>query len=361
LANYQAEINSGNPVLLNLAGHSIVGYGFSGSTIYIRDTWDNEPSHVYTMTWGTSYSGMELVSSSVVHLAPLAYTQQVYLPIVLYNPNNPPTNIRLSNDMIREKQPVNTVIGSFSTVDPDAGDTFTYQLVDGAGSTDNSSFNISSNKLRSSKVFDYATQNSFSILVRTTDQGGLSFDKVFIIKILPLHYFLNWNFELGPTDWQEYSSNGYALIVQPPSEVFTAFDGSWAAWLGGVLNETSYIQQQVLIPKAQPYLSYRHWIASLDTCGHDFAKVYVNGKLVQTYDLCIGTETYGWVKHVVDLRAYAGKSATVQIRAECDGENNSNLFIDQVTLQSSATSGDLPLTQLTGSDARTPKPDFLAK
>jgi hypothetical protein len=71
LSDFQAEINLGHPVLLNLAGHSIVGYGYSGSTIYIRDTWDNNPSNVYTMTWGGSYDGMVLQSVSVVRLDPL--------------------------------------------------------------------------------------------------------------------------------------------------------------------------------------------------------------------------------------------------------------------------------------------------
>jgi HYDIN/CFA65/VesB-like, Ig-like domain len=71
LANFQAEINSGHPVLLNLVGHSIVGYGYSGSTIYIRDTWDPNPANTYTMPWGGSYSDMELYSVSVVHLGNL--------------------------------------------------------------------------------------------------------------------------------------------------------------------------------------------------------------------------------------------------------------------------------------------------
>jgi len=51
LNNFKAEIDAGHPVLLNLAGHSIVGYGYNGSTIYIRDTWDNDPSQTYTMPW----------------------------------------------------------------------------------------------------------------------------------------------------------------------------------------------------------------------------------------------------------------------------------------------------------------------
>jgi hypothetical protein len=66
LANFQSEINAGHPVLLNLYGHTIVGIGYDGSTIYVHDTWD---SSTHTMTWGGSYAGMELLSVSVVNLA----------------------------------------------------------------------------------------------------------------------------------------------------------------------------------------------------------------------------------------------------------------------------------------------------
>lgn len=71
LAQFQAEINAGNPVLINLAGHSIVGFGYNNSTIYIRDTWDSNLDNVYSMTWGESYDGMEMLSVSIVHLAPI--------------------------------------------------------------------------------------------------------------------------------------------------------------------------------------------------------------------------------------------------------------------------------------------------
>ena len=82
LANFQAQIDAGHPVLLNLAGHSIVGYGYDGSTIYIRDTWDSDPSHTYSMPWGGTYSGMELLSVSVVRL-------QASGPVVIPTPQAP--------------------------------------------------------------------------------------------------------------------------------------------------------------------------------------------------------------------------------------------------------------------------------
>jgi hypothetical protein len=70
LADFQAQIDAGNPVFINLAGHSIVGYGYdTGTTIYIRDTWDNDTSHIKTMSWGGSYGGMTMQSVSIVNLA----------------------------------------------------------------------------------------------------------------------------------------------------------------------------------------------------------------------------------------------------------------------------------------------------
>ncbi len=73
LADFQAEIDAGHPVMLNLDGHTIVGFGYSGTTIYVRDTWDSDPGNIYTMTWGGIYppgslDGMELLSVSIVHL-----------------------------------------------------------------------------------------------------------------------------------------------------------------------------------------------------------------------------------------------------------------------------------------------------
>jgi hypothetical protein len=188
LANFQAEINAGHAVMLNLEGHTIVGYGYDGSTIYIRDTWDNNPANTYTMPWGGSYEGMTLLSVSVVNLAPvIPDTERVTLPMLLkhYLSGQSPTDILLSNSTVEEDMPINTVVGTLSSIDANIGDTFTYSLVSGAGDTGNASFNILGNQLRTSAVFDYETQNSYSIRMRTTDQNGLFFEKAFTITIVP--------------------------------------------------------------------------------------------------------------------------------------------------------------------------------
>ena len=97
--------------------------------------------------------------------------------------NSLPTDIALSSTAVNQNQPIGTVVGTFSSTDPDAGDTFTYSLVAGAGSTDNASFSISGNQLRTAAVFDFATKSSYSIRVRSTDSGSLFFDKEFTITV----------------------------------------------------------------------------------------------------------------------------------------------------------------------------------
>jgi hypothetical protein len=67
-AMHKAEIDAGRPVMINLAGHTVVGVGYddSGSKVYIHDTWD---FNTYSMTWGGSYSGMTMQSVSIVNIA----------------------------------------------------------------------------------------------------------------------------------------------------------------------------------------------------------------------------------------------------------------------------------------------------
>lgn len=112
----------------------------------------------------------------------------VYLPLIM-KPilNASPSNISLSKTTIPENQSAGTEVGTFSTTDPDAGDTFTYQLVSGTGSTDNASFTISGNKLLTSVVFNYETKTSYSIRVRSTDQGGLYTEKTFTISVTDVY------------------------------------------------------------------------------------------------------------------------------------------------------------------------------
>ncbi|WP_240867400.1 cadherin domain-containing protein, partial [Cylindrospermopsis raciborskii] len=105
------------------------------------------------------------------------------LIINVTNVNETPTDLTLSATTIAENQAIGTVVGNLSTTDPDAGNTFTYSLVTGADATDNSFFTIDGGQLKTAAAFNFETKNSYSIRVRSTDQGGLSFEKQLTINV----------------------------------------------------------------------------------------------------------------------------------------------------------------------------------
>jgi alpha-L-fucosidase 2 len=146
-----------------------------------------------------------------------------------------PTDISLSNASVPENQPVGTTVGTFSTTDPDTGDTFTYTLVSGTGSTDNASFTISSNTLQTAAVFDFETKSSYSIRVRSTDQGGLYFEKAFTITVANVNEAPATPTNLLPANGAVNQSPTPALqtsVFSDPDAGDTHAASEWLVWLG---------------------------------------------------------------------------------------------------------------------------------
>lgn len=103
--------------------------------------------------------------------------------ILVTNVNETPTDIGLTNDSVAENSASGSAVGGFSTVDPDAANTFTYTLVSGTGDSDNEAFQLMGNQLVTAGVFSFETKNSYSIRVRTTDQGGEFVEEEFMITV----------------------------------------------------------------------------------------------------------------------------------------------------------------------------------
>ncbi len=143
----------------------------------------------------------------------------------------------------------------------------------------------------------------------------------------------NGDFELGANmGWAEYSAQGWSLIVDGSHLPIDPHSGEWAAWLGGDDNEISVLWQDLQVPTQRTILQFSYWIGSDDACGYDYGGVIVNGTVMDVFDLCDATNTYGWAVRRVNLAQYAGQTVTLDIRAETDSSINSNLYIDDVTL-----------------------------
>ncbi len=109
------------------------------------------------------------------------YLDKIFTIRVL-NRNDAPTDIALSNSSIDENSPIGTIIGNLSTADEDSGDTHMYKLIDNA----NGRFNLNGKELvvADSAHLDYEADSTHTIVVQTTDKGGLSFTKSLVIHVI---------------------------------------------------------------------------------------------------------------------------------------------------------------------------------
>jgi len=103
-----------------------------------------------------------------------------------YIENSIPDLVVLSTTTLPEDQTIGTVVGNLSTLDPDLSDSHTYQLVTGAGSTDNGKFTITGNVLTTTDVLRFAVQSTYLIRVRATDPGGLFVDQPLTVTVTPV-------------------------------------------------------------------------------------------------------------------------------------------------------------------------------
>lgn len=70
--NYKQQIDAGRPVIIQIAGHSMLGTGYNdaGSVIYLHDTWDYVQ---HQMNWGGTYADMQHYGVAVLELQPAVY------------------------------------------------------------------------------------------------------------------------------------------------------------------------------------------------------------------------------------------------------------------------------------------------
>lgn len=159
-------------------------------------------------------------------------TYRSYLEIT-YDPNTAPTDLTLSATSITENSPAGTNIGTLTATDANAGDTFTYTITGG----DTDSFTIQGNTLKTAKSFDYETKNAYSVKVRVTDSGGLTFEKTFAIQVTNVAPSVSLQIN-GNADVTNSANVSLSLTADPPENVGLQMrfsnDSSnptaWSAW-----------------------------------------------------------------------------------------------------------------------------------
>ncbi|WP_442507382.1 beta strand repeat-containing protein [Novipirellula sp. SH528] len=194
------------PTAIALSENSIAEDAVSGSTVGTLSSTDanDGDTHTYTLVAGTGDddNGSFTIDGNLLKTAMTldfetqpSYTVLVRstddgglsfdqtLTITVTNVNEAPTAIALSALTIGEDAVSGSTVGTFTSTDVDASDTHTYSLVTGTGDDDNGSFTIDGNSLKTATTLDFSTQSSYSVLVRSTDAGGLTFDQTFTITV----------------------------------------------------------------------------------------------------------------------------------------------------------------------------------
>jgi fibro-slime domain-containing protein/RHS repeat-associated protein len=144
-------------------------FAITGDKLVIKTSPDYETQSSYTVRLKTTDAGG------------LSYEKQVTIRVT--NVNEAPTSLTLSNSTIAENSGVNSVIGTFSSTDPDLGDTRIYTLASGLGDSDNSQFTIVGDRLQLNPNPDFETKSSYQLRVKVTDAGGLSYQQAFVVNI----------------------------------------------------------------------------------------------------------------------------------------------------------------------------------
>jgi LysM repeat protein len=104
-------------------------------------------------------------------------------PTPTFDSNLAPLDLTLSNDSIIENQSAGTVIGIFTTADPNPGDSHTLTLL----SSDGGPFALSGASLIATAPLNYEARSLYTIRVRTTDRGGKSLEKNFWITVIDVN------------------------------------------------------------------------------------------------------------------------------------------------------------------------------
>ena len=133
------------------------------------------------VTWGTD-AGIAGIAPPSSWINAIALSASSSYAAGVFAVGNPPASLTLTPQSIRYGVPAGTTLGAFSATDPDAGSTFTYEFVDGAGSADNALFTISGSQLITASPIT-PIRDTLSIRVIVRDGTGNSKAAVFVINV----------------------------------------------------------------------------------------------------------------------------------------------------------------------------------
>ena len=151
---------------------------------------------------------------------------------------------------MQENVALATTIGTLSSTDLDTttpGDSHTYSLVSGTGSTDNGSFAIVGAALKTNTALNFETKPSYSVRVRTTDSYGGTFEEAFTITVADVNEAPT-SLSINTSSVNENVASGTTVgtfsSVDPDASTTVAY--SFVAGTGDTNNDSFTIESGIL-------------------------------------------------------------------------------------------------------------------
>jgi hypothetical protein len=159
-----------------------------------------------------------------------------------------------------------------------------------------------------------------------------------LISGIPGRELPNGDFEAGRTVWTESSKLGYPLIVAAADlpRGIAPHGGDWSAWLGGDYGERASVRQNIFVDADVAYLAFWQWLDWPFPCGGNTgatATVTIDEAVIYQNEVCEATTTGGWVKQMVDISAFAGRSVVLRFQLTTGSETAANMFLDDISLE----------------------------
>ncbi|MBI9068545.1 MAG: PKD domain-containing protein [Salinivirgaceae bacterium] len=244
---HQVVIPNSAPTAISISDNTIDENSEIGTLVGLLLTTDADAndSHSYTLVAGTGdtnndlffIDGHQLKSTEIFDFETLSSysirlqtddgdvngTFEASLTISVNDVNEQPTALALSNNIVDENVSLASIIGFFTTTDPDNNETFTYAF--SGDFTDNTNFLISGDQLLTNSQFDFESQNNYSIQITVTDNGGLTFNQQFTIEINDLNEIPVVENPISDINLDEdfgtYTIDISAVFSDPDSDVLT--------------------------------------------------------------------------------------------------------------------------------------------
>ncbi|MFI5734086.1 S8 family serine peptidase [Kribbella sp. NPDC051587] len=182
------------------------------------------------------------------------------------------------------------------------------------------------------------TQNTYNVTVTVTDSAGRTGQATFTWTIggsggcTAAQVVGNTGFENGSTPWTANTN----VIGSWPDQA--AHGGTRYAWLGGQgVSHTDYASQSLTIPAGCATVTLRFWLhidtAETENVAYDKVAVTLGSSTLASYSNL--DKAGGYVEKVIDVKQFAGQTATLKFNGVEDQSLQTSFVVDDVTLSAS--------------------------